>query len=181
MHAGCRGAGTASAPPSSVPTHPPPHHPQVSFRRPGVDPDSYFSVLLIHQNRENRTMRARAALPHFESYLPRFLDLVVWGHEHECIPALALGARAAAHRGPHRGPHPAEGEEPPEEPPGASGAGHHAEDNRATYILQPGSTVATSLTPGEAAQKNGSRGGGGGGGGGRREGGVRAAAMSLRL
>lgn len=26
-------------------------------------------------------MRSRGGIPHFEAFLPSFLDLVVWGHE----------------------------------------------------------------------------------------------------
>lgn len=52
----------------------------VAFLRPSEDADDWFSLLAIHQNR----------VPHGpnnwipDSFLPAFLDLIVWGHEHEC-------------------------------------------------------------------------------------------------
>lgn len=55
---------------------------KVAFSRPSEDPDSWFSLMCVHQNHAAHT--ATSYLP--EHFLPRFLDLVVWGHEHECIP-----------------------------------------------------------------------------------------------
>lgn len=88
-------------------------------------------------------MRNKGALPHFEALLPPFLDLVVWGHEHECRQQCVATAYVQQRQGGAAGA--GEGEE---------GEGIPVDDgDRSTYILQPGSTVATSLTPGEAAQK----------------------------
>lgn len=53
-----------------------------------------------------------------EHSLPRFLDFVIWGHEHECLPD-------------------------PKDVPGM-----------AFHVLQPGSSVATSLIEGEAKKKH---------------------------
>ena len=53
-----------------------------------------------------------------ESFLPEFLDLVVWGHEHECL----IDPK------------------------------YNAEMN--FYVMQPGSSVATSLMPSEAVPKH---------------------------
>lgn len=52
-----------------------------------------------------------------EQFLDDFLDLVVWGHEHECLIT------------PTRN------------------------EQQLFYVTQPGSSVATSLSPGEAAKK----------------------------
>lgn len=52
-----------------------------------------------------------------EQFLDDFIDLVVWGHEHECLIT------------PTRN------------------------EQQLFYVTQPGSSVATSLSPGEAAKK----------------------------
>lgn len=53
-----------------------------------------------------------------ENFLPEFLDLVVWGHEHECLIEPRLNPEMSFH------------------------------------VMQPGSSVATSLMPGEAVPKH---------------------------
>jgi double-strand break repair protein MRE11 len=53
-----------------------------------------------------------------ENFLPEFLDLVVWGHEHECLIDPRLNPEMNFH------------------------------------VMQPGSSVATSLCPGEAIPKH---------------------------
>ena len=53
-----------------------------------------------------------------ENFLPDFLDLVIWGHEHECLID------------PHYNP------------------------EMSFHVMQPGSSVATSLMPGEAVPKH---------------------------
>ncbi|KAJ8603185.1 hypothetical protein MRB53_042238 [Persea americana] len=53
-----------------------------------------------------------------ENYLPEFMDLVVWGHEHECLIEPRYNAEMQFH------------------------------------VMQPGSSVATSLAPGEAVSKH---------------------------
>lgn len=45
--------------------------------------DSWFNIFVLHQNRVPHTQSSKDCLR--ESYLPGFLDFVVWGHEHECI------------------------------------------------------------------------------------------------
>uniref|UniRef100_A0A182YS68 Double-strand break repair protein n=1 Tax=Anopheles stephensi TaxID=30069 RepID=A0A182YS68_ANOST len=77
------------------------------------DEPGFFSIMVLHQNRAERG--PKNYLP--ESSLPQFLDLIIWGHEHDCRI----------------------------EP----------EENSAKkfYVSQPGSTVATSLSEGEAIQK----------------------------
>lgn len=41
----------------------------------------WFNILVLHQNRV-KTNPKNAINEHF---LPRFLDFIVWGHEHECL------------------------------------------------------------------------------------------------
>ncbi len=60
------------------------------------------------------------------AFIPDFFDLIIWGHEHECLL------------------------EPQFVPTG--GVGEEGED-KGIYISQPGSSVATSLCEGETAPK----------------------------
>ena len=85
----------------------------VKFFQPGTQKDDWFNLMSVHQNHHAYT--DTGYLP--ENFLPTFLDLVVWGHEHECkidpITNTETGFR----------------------------------------VMQPGSSVATSLVPGEAVTK----------------------------
>ena len=56
-----------------------------------------------------------------ENFLPSFMDLVIWGHEHECLI------------------------DPQER--------RNCGDDSMVFIVQPGSSVATSLSEGEVKQK----------------------------
>jgi double-strand break repair protein MRE11 len=94
----------------------------MKFRRPVGDPNDYFSLMLIHQNRDNRGLRQQSGTG-MEAVLPGFLDLVIWGHEHECHTDLTA-------------------------------AQGRSEMERATRIMQPGSTIATSLCDGESRKKH---------------------------
>ena len=53
---------------------------KVQMIRPQQDTDSCFNCFVFHQNRAAHTPTNH--IP--ESFLPDFLDLVIWGHEHEC-------------------------------------------------------------------------------------------------
>ncbi|KAG5519431.1 hypothetical protein PMAC_002058 [Pneumocystis sp. 'macacae'] len=86
----------------------------VRFMRPDVDPDSWFNVIVVHQNHTSHT--ETGYLP--ENFIPDFFDLVLWGHEHECIIDPV----------------------------------YNPQQN--FYVVQPGSSVATSLCPGEAVSKH---------------------------
>ncbi|KAJ9654485.1 meiotic recombination [Neophaeococcomyces mojaviensis] len=86
---------------------------KVAFFEPSVQKADWFNIAVVHQNHHART--ATSYLP--ENFLPNFLDLVIWGHEHECDIE------------PHLNPE---------------------MDFR---VMQPGSSVATSLVPGEAIPK----------------------------
>ncbi|ROT35076.1 DNA repair exonuclease [Sodiomyces alkalinus F11] len=87
---------------------------KVKWFRPDLQQGDWFSILALHQNHHAHT--ATSYLP--ENVLPDFMDLVVWGHEHECLID------------PSRNPE----------------TGFH--------VMQPGSSVATSLVPGEAVPKH---------------------------
>ena len=87
---------------------------QVKFLQPKVQKDEWFNLMSVHQNRHAYT--ETSYLP--ENFLPDFLDLVIWGHEHECL----IDPRYNAEMGFH--------------------------------VIQPGSSIATSLMPGEAVPKH---------------------------
>ena len=79
----------------------------------GEQAGDWFNLLTVHQNHHAHT--ATSYLP--ENVLPEWMDLVVWGHEHECLV------------------------DPKQNPE----TGFH--------VMQPGSSVATSLVAGEAVTK----------------------------
>ncbi|KAM7399279.1 hypothetical protein PAMP_018560 [Pampus punctatissimus] len=87
---------------------------QVTMLRPKEDQDEWFNLFTIHQNRSKHG--PTNYIP--EQFLDEFLDLVVWGHEHECLME------------PTRN------------------------EQQLFYVTQPGSSVATSLSPGEATKKH---------------------------
>nr|XP_040054239.1 double-strand break repair protein MRE11 isoform X2 [Gasterosteus aculeatus aculeatus] len=87
---------------------------QVTMLRPKEDQDEWFNLFAIHQNRSKHG--PTNYIP--EQFLDDFLDLVVWGHEHECLIT------------PSRN------------------------EQQLFYVIQPGSSVATSLSPGEATKKH---------------------------
>ncbi|XP_034556758.1 double-strand break repair protein MRE11 [Notolabrus celidotus] len=87
---------------------------QVTMLRPKEDQDDWFNLFAIHQNRSKHG--PTNYIP--EQFLDEFLDLVVWGHEHECLIT------------PTRN------------------------EQQLFYVTQPGSSVATSLSPGEATKKH---------------------------
>ncbi|XP_072942023.1 double-strand break repair protein MRE11 [Epargyreus clarus] len=80
------------------------------------DSNDWFNILVLHQNRADRG--PGNYIP--ENVLPKFLDLVVWGHEHDSqiFPI------------------------------------RDTKKEEEFYVIQPGSTVATSLAAGEALPKH---------------------------
>lgn len=86
---------------------------KVKFFRPSAQKGDWFNLMSVHQN--HHAYSETGYLP--ENFLPDFLDLVVWGHEHECLINPRLNPETNFH------------------------------------VMQPGSSVATSLVPGEAAPK----------------------------
>ncbi|KKZ65222.1 double-strand break repair protein MRE11 [[Emmonsia] crescens] len=86
---------------------------KVKFFQPSLQKSDWFNLMSVHQNHHAHT--ETGYLP--ENFLPDFLDLVIWGHEHECIIEPRLNPETNFH------------------------------------VMQPGSSVATSLVPGEAVPK----------------------------
>eukprot|EP00808_Paulinella_micropora_P003798 g57215.t1 len=57
---------------------------KVSWVRPaGEDKSEWFNLCVLHQNRTKHSQHGKNFIS--ESMLPPFLDMVVWGHEHECL------------------------------------------------------------------------------------------------
>ncbi|KAJ3112537.1 Double-strand break repair protein mre11a [Physocladia obscura] len=54
---------------------------KVRMFRPKEDKDDWFNLFVLHQNRVKRGPTNYVP----ESFLPDFLHLVVWGHEHDCM------------------------------------------------------------------------------------------------
>lgn len=86
----------------------------VKWFGPNQQSTDWFNLLTVHQNHHAHTQTGY--LP--ENVLPEFLDLVVWGHEHECLIDPLHNPETGFH------------------------------------VMQPGSSVATSLVPGEAVAKH---------------------------
>lgn len=86
----------------------------VKFYKPTVQQSDWFNLMAVHQN--HHAHNETGYLP--ENFLPDFLDLIIWGHEHECLID------------PRRNP------------------------EMMFDVIQPGSSVATSLVPGEAVPKH---------------------------
>ncbi|KAI5273503.1 DNA repair exonuclease [Aureobasidium subglaciale] len=87
---------------------------KVKFYQPGTQTGDWFNLMSVHQNHHAYT--ETGYLP--ENFLPSFMDLVIWGHEHECLI------------NPRYNP------------------------EQTFHVMQPGSSVATSLMPGEAVTKH---------------------------
>lgn len=87
---------------------------KVKFFRPSEDQDDWFNLMSVHQN--HHAYNETGYLP--ERFLPSFMDLVIWGHEHECL----INPRTNPETG--------------------------------FQVMQPGSSVATSLVVGESVQKH---------------------------
>lgn len=86
----------------------------VKFYTPGTQKKDWFNLMAVHQNHHAHT--ETSYLP--ENFLPDFMDLVVWGHEHECLIDPRLNPEMMF------------------------------------QVMQPGSSIATSLVPGEAIAKH---------------------------
>jgi double-strand break repair protein MRE11 len=53
----------------------------VAIRKaPSTEEQKWFNIFVLHQNRAAH--RTDEYVP--ESFLPKSMDLIVWGHEHEC-------------------------------------------------------------------------------------------------
>jgi double-strand break repair protein MRE11 len=86
----------------------------VKFFKPGQQRKDWFNIMAVHQNHHAHS--ETGYLP--ENFLPDFMDLIVWGHEHECLIDPRLNPEMQFH------------------------------------VMQPGSSVATSLVAGEAVAKH---------------------------
>lgn len=86
----------------------------VKLYTPGTQKKDWFNLMAVHQNHHAHT--ETSYLP--ENFLPDFMDLVVWGHEHECLIDPRLNPEMMF------------------------------------QVMQPGSSIATSLVPGEAVAKH---------------------------
>ena len=64
----------------------------VKVARPVEQRDEWFSILALHQNRLPRGAGVNAKGYIREAQLPSCIDLVVWGHEHECCIGGGMGA-----------------------------------------------------------------------------------------
>ena len=59
---------------------------RIKFQRPSQEKDAWFNILVIHQNKyKGLFLGAPKRQSLMDSQIPSFIDLVVWGHEHECI------------------------------------------------------------------------------------------------
>ncbi|KAI9893789.1 MAG: meiotic recombination [Vezdaea aestivalis] len=87
---------------------------KVKFFRPGTQQKNWFNIMSVHQNHTAHT--ETGYLP--ENFLPDFMDLIVWGHEHECLIDPRLNPEMNFH------------------------------------VMQPGSSVATSLCQAESVPKH---------------------------
>ena len=54
---------------------------RVKFFHPSIQRDNWFNLMNVHQKKHSYNKKGH--LP--EEFLPEFMDLVVWGHEHECL------------------------------------------------------------------------------------------------
>lgn len=59
----------------------------IIFERPNQNKDDWFNILVIHQNRyKGLFLGCQKRDSIMDSQIPNFFDLVIWGHEHQCIP-----------------------------------------------------------------------------------------------
>jgi len=87
---------------------------KVKFFTPGVQQKDWYNIMAVHQN--HHAHNETGYLP--ENFLPDFMDLVVWGHEHECLIEPRFN------------------------------------NEMQFQVMQPGSSIATSLVAGEAVAKH---------------------------
>ncbi|KAI9500362.1 Metallo-dependent phosphatase-like protein [Coemansia spiralis] len=87
---------------------------RLTMCQPAEDTSKWFNLLVLHQNRVPHGLKNH--IP--EGFLSDFLDLVVWGHEHQC-------------------------QVDPE-----------YNHQKSFYVTQPGSSVATAMSMGEAVPKH---------------------------
>ncbi|OLY78326.1 Double-strand break repair protein MRE11 [Smittium mucronatum] len=86
---------------------------RLSMNRPDQNRDDYFNIMVFHQNRCPHG--GSSHIP--EDFLEDFIDVVLWGHEHDCY------------------------------------IDPQVNENKKFYVIQPGSSIATSLSIGESLEK----------------------------
>ena len=97
---------------------------EVMVVKPSQDAGEWFNVMAVHQNRFVRGAGHLVKKGYLkEQQLPSCMDVVVWGHEHECEIGSGMHALVDSPEG-------------------------------GFTVVQPGSTVATSLVEGEAKAKH---------------------------
>ncbi|DBA79384.1 TPA: hypothetical protein ACH3X2_000030 [Trebouxia sp. C0005] len=123
----------------------------VEWARPASSPDcpqnEWFNVFVLHQNRVPHSQNAKNCIR--ESYLARFLDFVIWGHEHECIPESWVSSCLRQDISTQGIPNQAV-----VSCCLASAGEHAASEDKSFSLIQPGSSVATALSEGESKRKH---------------------------
>ncbi|GMT19219.1 hypothetical protein PFISCL1PPCAC_10516, partial [Pristionchus fissidentatus] len=97
---------------------------KINFLRFGAEAEEWFNLLVLHQNRPPRSTSRSTGNYLPVKYIPSFFDVVLWGHEHECKITPEYVDVSAKM------------------------------DGDGFFIIQPGSSIATSLTPEEALPKH---------------------------
>lgn len=86
--------------------------------------EEWLNLFVLHQNRVQHGSTAKNCVQ--DKYFPEFIDLVVWGHEHEC--------RA--------------------DPEEIKNPNEAFDSTSKRFVIQPGSSVATALSEGESKGKH---------------------------
>lgn len=68
----------------------------------GYPKDEWLNLCVLHQNRVAHTASAKNCIR--EEWLARWLDVVIWGHEHECIQEPWVGGWRVVDEGPCQTP-----------------------------------------------------------------------------
>lgn len=57
---------------------------------PGYAVEDWFNIFVLHQNHVQHGPTAKNCVQ--ERHLAKFIDFIVWGHEHECLPDPKVGS-----------------------------------------------------------------------------------------
>lgn len=70
---------------------------KVNFNRP-EDHKCWFNIFVVHQNRFRGHYAQKARKNYLpENFIPSFIDLVIWGHEHECFTEAIQNSEIGLH------------------------------------------------------------------------------------
>ena len=124
----------------------------ITWVRPEQTPESpeisdWLNIMTIHQNRVFHGSGHTSAID--ENWLPRWLDLVVWGHEHECKLGDQPSSSSAAHHAPRSK---TGGRSKPRAR--KDDVDDEAMQETDFEVFQPGSSCAIQLSEGEARKKH---------------------------